>query len=1074
MPVDNHFKEYLVSIEQSLRAGNATEHTYRPALKTLIESVAAEITGDSVHAINEPKRVECGAPDFIIARGTVPLGYIETKDVGEDLRRVEKSSQLKRYREALTNLILTDYIHFRWYVNGELKLEASLPRPGMDGRMRWNEDSGSQVRQLLEQFLNADIPVGLTPEDLATRMAGMGRLIRQLIDETFKQEEKHGELHIQLNAFRKVLIESLTSEQFADMYAQTLCYGLFAARCNAPAGTGFTRQSAANALPKTNPFLRKLFNSIAGPDLDDRIAWAVDQLAVLLARANMKEILRDFGRHTRREDPVVHFYETFLAAYDPKLREARGVYYTPEPVVGYIVRSVDELLKREFNMPDGLADASKVTLTRRESNGKKAEKYETHRLQILDPATGTGTFLYAVIDKIREHFNGNEGAWPGYVAEHLLPRIFGFELLMAPYAVAHMKLGLQLQETGYDFQSDQRLGVYLTNSLEEAHEMTDLPLFTQWLAEESCSANEIKRDAPVMVVLGNPPYSGESENSGEWVSELMRGRDTLSNQKTANYFEVDGQPLGERNPKWLNNDYVKFIRFAQWRIEQTGYGILAFVTSNSYLDSPTFRGMRESLVNGFDEIYILDLHGNSNKHERAPDGGKDVNVFDIKEGVAIGIFVLKQSSRKQGSKSGVVYHADIYGTREAKYKMLEKLDLGSTKWEKNKPITPHYYYTGVNTILEKEYTQFPRITDFMPLHSLGITTSRDSFSIAFDQQQIVDRVSDFLDLGEEEARIKYQLGPDARDWKVTLAQADLNNLRSNGKGEFRTIQAEPILYRPFDRRFTIYTGKSRGFHSMPRQKVMQHMLKPNLALDITRGVEINRGFEHVFVSKRITTLHTTSLKEVNYHIPLWRYEVAQPDLLDTSTNRHANFSDEFILKLTSKLGSNPSPPEIMAYIYAILYSPTYRTRYADFLKRDFPRIPITSNKKLFQTLAGLGQKLIELHTMEKTLPRITQYPVVGSNEVARVRFAQPSETEPVGRVFINNEQFFDNVPLAVWETHIGGYRVAEKWLKDRKGRELGYDDLTHYQGVIAALARTLEVQAEIDVGIDSAGGWPLS
>jgi len=370
------------------------------------------------------------------------------------------------------------------------------------------------------------------------------------------------------------LIESLTPAQFADMYAQTLCYGLFAARCNTPA-QGFTRQVAATALPKTNPFLRKLFHTIAGPDLDERIAWAVDQLAQLLARADMAAILADFGKRTRREDPVVHFYETFLAAYDPKMREARGVYYTPEPVVGYIVRSVDALLRRDFGLREGLAHAGKIRLNRaadprsrgdaKPSKARTAptETYETHRLQILDPATGTGTFLYAVIAKIREHFDGNAGAWPGYVAEHLLPRLFGFELLMAPYAVAHMKLGLELEQSGYDFASDERLGVFLTNTLEEAHALADLPLFTQWLAEESRAAGRVKRDAPVMVVLGNPPYSGHSSNTGAWISGLLRGHDSLTRQDTENYFEVDGGPLGERNPKWLNDDYVKFIRFAQ-------------------------------------------------------------------------------------------------------------------------------------------------------------------------------------------------------------------------------------------------------------------------------------------------------------------------------------------------------------------------------------------------------------------------------------------------------------------------------------------------------------------------------
>lgn len=660
-------KTYLATIEQALKTGQSGEHTHRPALETLLE----QFGGTGIDAINEPRQIACGAPDFIIVRGVVPLGYAEAKDVGTDLGKIERSEQLQRYRESLGNLILTDYLEFRWYLDGELRLTASLPRPGRDGRIRWNADAASEVSQLLGQFLAADIPLKSTPQDLATRMAKLAQLIRDLIVQTFKAEGNTGDLHNQLEAFRRVLIESLTPEQFADMYAQTLCYGLFAARCAAPQ-QAFTRQVAANLLPRTNPFLRKLFNTIAGPDLDDRIAWAVDRLAELLARADMAAILEDFGKRTRQEDPVVHFYETFLAAYDPKMREARGVYYTPEPVVGYIVRSVDALLKKNFKLRDGLADSSKVrwkTLKVDTTHGKQKSSTRisesqpwVHKVQILDPAVGTGTFLYAVIQKIREHFDGNAGAWPGYVAEHLLPRLFGFELLMAPYAVAHMKLGLELEQTGYDFASEQRLGVYLTNTLEEAHEITKLPGFTSWLSEEANAAAEVKKDAPVMVVLGNPPYSGHSSNKGEWIQSLM------AEYKQSQELKKPAQA------KWLSDDYVKFIRFAQWRIEQTGYGVLAFVTNHGYLDNPTFMDMRRSLMESFDEIYLLDLHGNSKKKEKTVDGGKDENVFDIQQGVAIGIFV-RHADRPHDAPQAKIHHADLYGMRSDKYAWLDSHTL---------------------------------------------------------------------------------------------------------------------------------------------------------------------------------------------------------------------------------------------------------------------------------------------------------------------------------------------------------------------------------------------------------------
>lgn len=1063
---DSAIRDYLKAIEAALRQGNATEHTHRPALKTLIEALAAR----GVQAINEPKHIACGAPDFIVARGTVPLGYIEAKDVGADLNRTEKSEQLGRYRNSLANLVLTDYLGFRWYLDGELRLTAELPRPGRDGRIRWNEDAASQVAQLLEQFLQADIPIKATPRELATRMAGLAQLIRGLIEQTFKTESKAGELHAQRDAFRKVLLDSLTNEQFADMYAQTLCYGLFAARCNAPA-QGFNRQIAASALPKTNPFLRKLFNSIAGPDLDPRIAWAVDQLADMLARADMSAILADFGSRTRKEDPVVHFYETFLAAYDPKLREARGVYYTPEPVVGYIVRSVDALLKSNFGMKDGLAHSKKIKLTRRKEHDKGIETIETHRLQILDPATGTGTFLYSVIAKIRERFEGNVGAWRGYVAEHLLPRLFGFELLMAPYAVAHMKLGLELEESGYDFTSNQRLGVFLTNSLEEAHELTGLSLFTQWLAEESHAASQIKREAPIMVVLGNPPYSGVSENRGAWIQELVNEYKR----------EPDGSPLREHR-HWLDDDYVKFIRFAQWRIEQTGHGILAFVTNHGYLDNPTFRGMRQSLMLSFDEIYLLDLHGNSKKKEKAPDGGKDENVFDIQQGVAIGIFAkhAEKASRLavgeadgEGRRLAQVFHADLYGTREIKYANLDATDVSVTHWLEIAPTLPNRYFVPVQDELYGEYQQLVSIGELFGISGLGFQSSRDHLTVAFTQEELIETISSFTDdtLSDEDVRTKYfawkkkhpsyALG-DTRQWSLARAR---NELLSADDWRSKITRC---LYRPFD--FRWYLNDARMV-DWPRPEVLGHMQQSNLALIANRQSKEDFG---VLVSDCITERKIAAVYDASTTFPLWLYPRQTDDLLGEALGEKTpNLAPSFIASLKQTLGRAPSPEDALGWIYAILYTPSYRSRYADFLKREFPRVPLTANRELFARLVEIGHELIGLHTMEITVPRITGYPVAGSNEVVKVHWA-PDPKGGNGRIYINPEQYFDGVPQTVWDMHIGGYRVAEKWLKDRKGRNLSYDDLTHYQAVIATLARTLELQASLDATIEKAGGWPLA
>lgn len=1069
------FKDYLAQIEQAYKAGNATEHTHRPALKSLLEAFQPGIT-----ATNEPKRIKCGAPDYIITRKDIPLGFVEAKDIGVSLGDTESSEQLKRYRDSLANLILTDYLEFRWYVGGELRLTARLAKPLDSGKLRAEAEGVQQLDQLLQSFFAENIPVISSPKELATRMAALARLIRSIIGKTFAEEGEHGALHEQMEGFRKVLLHDLTAEQFGDMYAQTICYGLFAARCNSTSAH-FTRTHAAYDLPKTNPFLRKLFAHIAGPELDERIVWAVDNLAELLNRADISAILQDFGRATRQEDPVVHFYETFLGAYDQKMREARGVYYTPEPVVSYIVRSVDAILKKDFKLRDGLADASKIKLTRPKQRGKGTETIETHKVQILDPATGTGTFLYSVIGQIYQTFAGNKGMWPGYVRENLLPRVYGFELLMAPYAVAHMKLGLLLRETGYDFSSDERLRVFLTNTLEEAHEMTGLPLFTQWLADEATSANQVKKETPVMVVLGNPPYSGLSANTGEWIAGLLRGSDSTTGQKTGNYFEVDGLPLNERK-HWLNDDYVKFIRFAQWRIEQTGYGVLAFVTNHGYLDNATFRGMRQSLMQSFDDIYLLDLHGNSKKKEKAPDGGKDENVFDIQQGVAIGLFVKRG---KVQDKPVQVYHADLYGTRESKYAGLAENDVSTTRWQILKPQAPHYLFVPQDITLLPEYEHGWKITDIMPLNSSGIVTARDHFVIDFDAANLERRMHEFtnLSIDDSEIRQKYFGGKgsskyvsgDTRGWKLSEARRKLS-------GENWKAYLGKVLYRPFDKRNIVYTPLMIDW---PRPEVMLQVLTGNNLSLITSRMTKGETFQHVQVARDIVEVICMSPKTSNngFVFPLYRYSTSKTDLFDDSAagGRRPNLAPEFIADCSARLQldfvpdgcgdlrKTFGPEDVFHYAYAVFHSPIYRSRYAEFLKIDFPRLPLTRDVARFRSLCALGKELVALHLMEQ-LPKLeTRYPVAGDNTVDAVRYTEPASGVP-GRVWINPSQYFDNVPPEVWGYHIGGYQVCQKWLKDRKGRQLSYDDLTHYRGIVAALARTIELQAAIDEAIDE---WPL-
>ncbi len=1058
-------RDYRRELERTRATGQATEHSYRPALRTL----AQELGGAGVHALNEPSRVACGAPDFIVERRGVPVGHIECKDVGADLNQDERDEQLKRYRTALPNLILTDYLEFRWYADGELRETARLGRFDRRGKIVANREGLGQVTGLFQAFLAADTPSIGQSRELAERMAAKTRLLRDGVERILEWEGQSGPLSDLLAAYRDVLFLQLPADEFADLQAQTAAYGLFAARClHDPKSGPFTRRSAVFA--ETTPFLREVFGHIAGPGVDSRLAWIVDDLARLLDRADMAEILADFGRRTRREDPVVHFYEDFLAAYDPKRRAARGVYYTPEPVVSYIVASVDRLLRERFGLADGLADTA--TIDERDPEGQPTA---SPRVLILDPAAGTGTFLREAVATVRETIEGKGlgGAWPDYVRDHLLPRLFGFELLMAPYAICHLKLALEIGGTdaGFRMPDGQRLGVFLTNALEEAHEGTAGALFAHEVAREAADADAVKREKPVMVVIGNPPYRGESANEGAWIKALLQGRDGAA--RTGSYFEVDGEPLCEKNLKWLYDDYVKFIRFAQWRIESTGEGVLGFVTNHGYLDNPTFRGMRKSLMEAFDEIYLLDLHGDAMKRERAPDGGRNENVFDIQKGVAIGLFV-KRADSDDGSAR--VFHADLWGEREAgpdggKYGWLSANDVGTTSWTELAPMPPLYLFAPRDEALREEYETYPALTDVFPVNSIGIVTARDRLAIQWTADDMRRVVEDFASRDPEDARAFYRLGRDVRDWKVEDAQRDVRGIPG---GQWSPV---PILYRPFDTRFTCYTGRSRGFICMPRPNVMRHMLRgPNVGIVTTRQ---GRGQWNAFAAKTVTGNKSLDAYDSNSLFPLYTYAT---DCFGKM--RAANLDPGFVESMRAALGldfipdgagdleSVFGPEDVFHYIYAVLHSPEYRRRYADFLKSDFPRAPLTDDRALFAELVGLGRRLAALHLMEAEGEDAPAFPDAGDNRIDKVRYAPPSGGVP-GRVWINGGQYFEGVSPDVWAFAIGGYRPAEKWLKDRKGRFLSFEDIARYRRICAALAETPCAMARIDQAIDARGGWPL-
>ena len=893
-----NISDYLRTVENYYAQGIATESTYRPALKTLVEGL-----GNEINAVNEPQHVACGAPDFLICRktgyGAETLGYIETKDIGKPLSQEERSDQMKRYLAGLRNLILTDYLEFRWYVDGSLRRSARLAETGpgpKGGKLKKVKDGATAVEELLKDFLNHQPEQISSAAELAQRMARLTHLIRDAVMQAFLLEKASSLLKDWRGAFAKVLIADLDQPEkvgeFADMFAQTLAYGLFSARVM-DENKGFTLQEAQRLIPKSNPFLRKFFSEITGPDLDDEpFAGYVNDLVQLLDHSDMVSILIDFEKRSGHDDPVVHFYETFLAAYDPRLRELRGVYYTPKPVVSFIVRSIDHLLKTRFNLPDGLADASKISIPNPDKSSKN-KKVETHKVLVLDPATGTATFPYTVIELIRQEFmqRGDAGMWSSYVHEALLPRLYAFELLMAPYAVAHFKLALQLAAIdlpearratwAYNFAGGERLNVFLTNTLEEPHEWTGLPQFTQFLADETQQANRVKQELPIMVILGNPPYSVNSANTGEWISNLVR----------ASYYPHD--EIKEANPKMLLDDYVKFMRWAQWRIERTGSGILGFITNHGYLDNPTFREMRKALMGAFDEIYLLNLHGNSLKKETAPDGSKDENVFDIQQGVSIGIFVKLPEKHSEAK----VFHSDLWGTRENKYAQLLEMNVKTVEWQELKPQPPFYLFIPQDTLLLPEYKRGWKLTDIFPINSTGIKTHRDHFVLDFDRNELEKRINDFrnLSINDETIRQVYDLN-DTRDWKLHICRQSLAVLK-DWRNRFALC-----LYRPFDIRHIYYQS---DVIELPRPEVMEHLLQHNVALLAMRRIRTG-SFDHCFVSANVVGKDAESIEDSCNVFPLYIYktrttksEQTQSTLFnenpmgDCTANFNKDFEDAF-------------------------------------------------------------------------------------------------------------------------------------------------------------------------------------
>lgn len=1066
-------QEYVDNLNKQYRTGRAREHSYRSDLQTLLSTLLPQIL-----VTNEPSRSEVGAPDYILTKGNIPVGYIEAKDIDDgDLDGKKKNKeQFSRYKSGLPNLVFTDYLDFHFYKDGELTTTVRIAE-AVDGVIVAKSENFETFEHLIKDFAQQVSQTIRSSARLSKMMAGKARILADVIEKALNVDEEsqknqvnsaaNNTLREQLTAFQNVLINDIKPKEFGDIYAQTIAYGMFAARLHDPTLETFSRQEAAELIPKSNPFLRKLFQYIAGYDLDDRIIWIVDGLADIFRATDVDGLLKNFGKSTQQNDPIIHFYETFLAEYDPKLRKSRGVWYTPEPVVNFIVRAVDDILKDEFGLKDGLADTSKTkikvkvpTHDKRHKEGMVEEEREVHRVQILDPAAGTGTFLAEVIKQIYAKFEGQQGIWTKYVEQHLIPRLNGFEILMASYAMAHLKLDLLLQETGYNASAsgatNQRFKIYLTNSLEEHHPDSGT-LFANWLSEEANEANHIKRDTPVMVVMGNPPYSGVSSNMGKWISELIE-----------DYKYVDGEHFGERK-HWLHDDYVKFLRYGQYLVDKNGEGVLAFISNHSFIDNPTFRGMRWNLLKSFDKIYILDLHGNSIRKEVTPEGEKDENVFDITAGVSINLFIKNKDASNTDLAEILEY--DLWGMRNSKYEFLSSNSLNKVAFKKINPIEPYFFFRSKDNATRSVYEKGILLSDLFTNNSMGITTARDQFIIDISKESLSSRVKDFCnkEISDQEFQNKYSLNENYQ-WKISEQRKLIP--------EFDSENIIKIDYRIFDVQY-IYYQENLVFRD--RRNIMKHLFYDNYALNLSkRGRKEDQ--HNYFVSNKITDKSISSSLDNTNTFPLYLYpEESGQQTLDGKPERVPNLDKKILKDIEKKLGlkfvaekedteGTFAPIDLLDYIYAVLHSPAYREKYKEFLKIDFPRVPYPEDSQKFWELVELGGELRQIHLLEADIVEkpITTYPIDGDNMV-RNRITKndpgfvPHTDEPdLGKVVINESQYFDNVPLTAWEFYIGGYQPAQKWLKDRRDRELSIDDIKHYQKIIVALTETDRIMKGID------------
>lgn len=1108
------------------------EHTHRSALQILLNEIK-EHTGNNskagmfakikiVHEPNNDKEGR-GAPDFRFEINSLIVGYIENKRVNANLDEIIKSEQIKKYLELSDNIIITDYLRFiRIDKNGNITSEVRLcelselknyNKAFMQSKQLNLEEKVNKLFEIFKLFLSHKPKQINSAKEFANALAERTKLLKNSLLEM----EGNERVKALYDIFKNTIYSKIDYADFCDNFAQTLTYSLFLAKLNAN-GEKIDLYNLTKFIPKSFPLIRAMSKFLQDlKEVDDKNLKTIDWLLIEIVNINNnideKLIIEELNKFSldknlkliMNKDPYMHFYETFLSYYNPELREKRGVYYTPQSVVDFIINSIDLILKKDFNKVKGFGDA----LNQKDS------------ITLLDFATGTGTFLLDSFRKALSYYDKNSAK---YKPEELINKFYGFEFMIAPYTIAHLKLSQTLKEEfNYTLDDNERLNIFLTNTLETINIKEEKEKFSILvdLIKETELAQETK-DKNILIITGNPPYSGASANKGIFEEEIRSEyKDSLEKEPLA--IIRNGKIEKEKNPKWLLDDYVKFIRFAEMKLnKQKEGGIFGFISNNSFLDNPTFRGMRYSLLKSFDKIYILDLHGNVRKKEISPDGSKDENVFDIMQGVSINIFVrysnssLRERSRSNPNKIDChaskearndniysnsdnsnlakVYHYDLFGKREDKYKFLFDNNLDNIEWKELKFEAPFFLFIPQNEIIKSEYDRGISVKDMFRISSTGICSQRDSVVIHKTKESVKEIIKDFCNLSKEENIRKYKIEKDGRDWQIQLAIDSIKKSELNKNGVI--IQ---INYRPFDFYWTYYNGEAKGFMAYPRTEVMQHFLrsiaraKPeaiqnidchadksarndnNIGLIVTRQTQAigDNEFNTVFISDKIV--------DINFYrrggeliCPLYIYDTENVRKILREENeevggmfedikhfenkvRIENFTPKFRKFINEKYGEI-KPEEILGYIYAILFHKEYRKKYLDFLKIDFPKIPFVESKDYFLKFEKLGEELYNLHLGNLKIQKEVGEPMFKDNKNKNEKIVKAIYNENEKDLFVNESLYFKNVDKEVWEYKIGGYQVLDKYLKSHKNENIDYE---HFENVIKILTRSIEIEAEI-------------